>query len=693
VSAADDDERSPRAREYNPLERFADCKIWVFWQGKLDEQGNVDKGGPRDVRDGSPGRTNDSNTWGTLGQAKAALRSAKASGQWDKRAGGGGGIILGQHVSENQILVGIDLDACRDPKTEQLTPWVQEIIEKFPTYAEVSPSETGVKLFLLVNDSEIKILDELFEGRAKRKFVQGKGKHPPAVEVVRNGYFTVTGNGIAEFPVNEFSVDRDLRWLLQEAGPQFAPTEKSNGSEHRRNKKGHEKPSREKIMSALAAIDNNEVGVAYDDWRDVGFALHDVDEFELWRDWSALSDKHREEKCVADWSGFKKLERGITVATLFHKASLTGWRWQENGRRSGAGVGQEGVRQKSVVELIRGSDIEPEPISWLWEDWLARGKMHLICGKPSGGKTTIALSLAAIVSRAASRPMPWPDGTQCTIGGKVVIWSGEDDRADTLVPRLLAAGADLHQIHFVGNVREDGQRRPFDPASDMPLLQEAIKKAGDVALLIVDPIVSAVAGDSHKNAETRRGLQPLADLAQEAGAALIGVTHFSKGTAGKDPIERVTGSLAFGAVARIVLVAAKPEAGAPDGNASRVFLRAKSNIGPEGGGYAYELPVISLPGSGIRAMRVTWGAPLTGTARALLEEAEQSRSAAQDAWDFLKGILGDGPIPVSKIMAEAKASGLSWRTIQRVKTARHIHSWKLNDANSGWVWSLTPKPI
>src|SRR5262249_27719599 len=145
-----------------------------------------------------------------------------------------------------------------------------------------------------------------------------------------------------------------------------------------------------------------------------------------------------------------------------------------------------------------------------------------------------------------------PDRTQAN-RRDVAIWSGEDAPSDTLVPRLLANGADLKRVRFVGPVIVDGDRRPFDPAKDVPLLAAQLAAMPDLGLLIVDPVVSAVAGDAHKSADVRRALQPLADLAQQTGAAIIGISHFSKGTAGRDPVERVTGSIAFGAAARIVL--------------------------------------------------------------------------------------------------------------------------------------------
>lgn len=128
------------------------------------------------------------------------------------------------------------------------------------------------------------------------------------------------------------------------------------------------------------------------------------------------------------------------------------------------------------------------------------------------------------------------------VRGNAVIWSGEDDPKDTLVPRLMAANADLSRVHFVVDAIGPDGPRPFDPARDMPLLQSQVERLGDVRLIVVDPIVSAVAGDSHKNAEVRRGLQPLVDLASKIGACLVGITHFTKGTSGRDTTERVTGS-------------------------------------------------------------------------------------------------------------------------------------------------------
>src|SRR4029453_5725635 len=109
----------------------------------------------------------------------------------------------------------------------------------------------------------------------------------------------------------------------------------------------------------------------------------------------------------------------------------------------------------------------------------------------------------------------------------------------------------------------------------------------------------------------------------QAGCALIGVTHFTKGTQGRDPLERVTGSLGFGAVARIVLGAAKIK---DEDGGGRVLVRVKSNIGPDGGGHKYDLRQVDLSGdaAGIVASRGEWVGAVDGSAIDILADAERT---------------------------------------------------------------------
>ncbi|GHU20032.1 hypothetical protein FACS189475_08270 [Betaproteobacteria bacterium] len=344
-----------------------------------------------------------------------------------------------------------------------------------------------------------------------------------------------------------------------------------------------------------------------------------------------------------------------------------------------------------TVELIRASDISPEPISWLWNGWLAAGKMHILGGAPGTGKTTISMALAATVTTGGR----WPDGTR-SMSGNVVIWSGEDDPADTLVPRLILSGADPKRVRFIKGVLEGNEKRSFDPATDMEPLRRALVEIGGVKLLVVDPIVSAITGDSHKNAEVRRGLQPLVDLASELDCALLGITHFSKGTGGRDPTERITGSLAFGALARIVMVAAKHQDSSDNGKASRILCRAKSNIGPDEGGFEYDLQQDELrTHPGIFSSCVLWGDAIEGTARELLAAADATGddgegSTLSEAENYLLELLSGGELSSKKIKSDAKDAGFSWRTIRRAQENIGIKPRREGFGKNGfWVWKLS----
>jgi putative DNA primase/helicase len=284
-----------------------------------------------------------------------------------------------------------------------------------------------------------------------------------------------------------------------------------------------------------------------------------------------------------------------------------------------------------------------------------------------------------------------PDGTSLNEPRSVLIWSGEDDPADTLIPRLAAMDADLKRIHFVSAVATGKGSRPFDPAQDMARLIKAVSNNIDIGLLIVDPVVTAISGDSHKNAEVRRGLAPLVAFGQELRAAVLGIIHFTKGSAGKDPIDRLTGSLAFGAAPRLVFDASKKKSEDGQETDERVFVRVKSNIGPDGGGFEYTLGTMVLP-DGIEASRVEWASKIEGPANEILAEAEQTgrddRNERDEAEDFLTTLLADRGHTAIYVKQQAKLAGISDRTLRRAQRHLGIKPMKEKRQSGHWIWKL-----
>lgn len=341
------------------------------------------------------------------------------------------------------------------------------------------------------------------------------------------------------------------------------------------------------------------------------------------------------------------------------------------------------------VILDRAVDMPIISVTWVWPGWLAEGKLHILAGAPGTGKTTVALSFAAIVS--AGRSFPCGHKTQ---PGNVLFWSGEDDPQDTLNPRLLALKADLKNVYFVTSIQEKSGTRVFDPGTDMPALKQKALELGNVKLIVIDPIVSAIRGDGHKSNDVRRGLQPVVELASEIGSPVLGITHFTKGSAGSDPLERVVGSQAFGALARVVIVASK-EASQEEGVEPRRFIaRAKSNIGPDGDGFNFTLSPTELDShKGVVATSVEWKEQLKGSARELLGVVEQqnqdasSQTGIQFAKSFLETLLSHGPVPVLTIKEKASERDISWRTLERAKKELDIEALKTG-VKDGWSWKL-----
>ncbi|WP_370679396.1 AAA family ATPase [Comamonas sp. GB3 AK4-5] len=343
--------------------------------------------------------------------------------------------------------------------------------------------------------------------------------------------------------------------------------------------------------------------------------------------------------------------------------------------------------QGTQVLLTCGTDLNPEPIRWLWKDWLALGKLHILAGAPGQGKTTLALTMGATITIGGA----WPDGSQCE-AGNILIWSGEDDPGDTLLPRLLAAGAERSRCYFIEGARtEDGEVQPFDPSRDLPGLLQAIQHIGGIRLLVIDPVVSAVTGDSHKNTEVRRALQPLVNLATACDCAVLGITHFAKGGQGTDPAQRVVGSVAFTAVARVVLVAAKVKS-LEDGQDARILARSKSNIGPDEGGFNYHLEQCE-PLSGIQASRIAWGEAVQGNARDLLTDPEgDEEDNAQDICDMLREALtADCWTPVDTAQRGLLRAGFSKKQVWSASKKLNVIRKKGEDGpRDGWYWRLPP---
>lgn len=348
------------------------------------------------------------------------------------------------------------------------------------------------------------------------------------------------------------------------------------------------------------------------------------------------------------------------------------------------------TRNTSGVDIISLDQVKMEPIAWLKQNWLPLGKLTLLAGQAGTGKTQLAISIAAMLS--AGRHLP--DGS-INPPFSILMWSGEDDISTVITPRFKAASAQMNRIHLVQGVTEaNGQYRPFDFALDLPDLKSKAVQIGDIGLIIIDPIVSVVAGDSNKSSDVRAGLQPIVDMAQELNCAVIGITHYRKSSNAQNISDDVLGSQAYIAVPRVAWGTKRR-----DSDNTCVVAIIKNNLAPLIGGYEYTIEsqtVFNDSGQEIETSRIVWGEYRAETASQLFKEfasdnADDPESLTEPS-KLLIDLLKDGSsIKVSDIkrMVDERPS-ISWRSVERAGVALKIVRQRTNTFPSETYWSLPP---
>lgn len=299
-------------------------------------------------------------------------------------------------------------------------------------------------------------------------------------------------------------------------------------------------------------------------------------------------------------------------------------------------VAAAGESRRRLV-LTSADTISPRRVRWLWDGRVALGTLALLAGREGVGKSTVAYWLAARVTRG-ELPGEYQGEPRAAL-----ICATEDSWTHTIVPRLMAAGADLGRIHLM-EVVADTVHVGLSLPRDVPDVERAAAEVG-AGLLLLDPLMSRLdAGlDSHRDHEVRQALEPLARLADQASVAVVGLIHHNKSTS-TDPLQLVMGSRAFSAVARSVsTVIPDPD---DDTNTRRLFGTPKNNLGrtdlPTLAFRVESHPIETDDGTAWTG-RVEWGddSPVTiGEAmRRAVGDAREDQGAATECADWLRDHL------------------------------------------------------
>ena len=352
-------------------------------------------------------------------------------------------------------------------------------------------------------------------------------------------------------------------------------------------------------------------------------------------------------------------------------------------------AGDQTVDQDDELVIATAADLEMCAVDWLWPGRFALGKIGLIAGLPDYGKGQIAAFLAAVVTAAIELPCNEGNAPQ----GNVIWFNAEDDTRDTILPRLVAAGADPKHVHFVNGTRVDGEGKMFNLVTDLWLLRKTIEHIGNVVLVIIDPM-SAYLGvgkvDSRSASDVRGMLTPLKQLTEELHIAVIGVAHFNKKDDIKSALLRVSDSIAYVAAARHVYAVLDD----PEDKNSKLFVKAKNNLAPDNKALRYGFGVKTVGhdaklGKEISAPYIVWHTQHIEITANEAMAAAGGHTAKREATDFLRERLGTGPGYADEVIEEAEQNGINQKTLKRAKKDLGIRSRKETGKLGGkWIWEL-----
>jgi len=332
------------------------------------------------------------------------------------------------------------------------------------------------------------------------------------------------------------------------------------------------------------------------------------------------------------------------------------------------------------------SRIKPKRVESAWLGYVPLGAVTIGAGYQGLGKSTLLCKLAADLSKGDLKGDL--EGQPCP----VVMASSEDTPETTIVPRLMAADADLAQVHIVSIGGEAGEMLTLP--DDVERLQRVSRRLG-ARVLMLDPLLSFVDTDSHNEQKVRRALSPVTQLASEENLAVIGLMHLNK-RHGSDALARIMASNAFTALPRSVVLL-----GAERSDESQLHLvHVKANLSAKSPSLAchIEPETVSDAGEIFYTSRLEFDGVSDATSHDVLEDPDSTadRTATDDATEWLTDHLRIGPQPTQEVIKAAKKADINRRTLyraaKRLRQKKRLKSGRIGEGDGRRkAWKLVRK--
>ena len=308
------------------------------------------------------------------------------------------------------------------------------------------------------------------------------------------------------------------------------------------------------------------------------------------------------------------------------------------------------------------SDVTAVPVSWLWYPYIARGKITLLQGDPSGGKSTMMMNLIAEISKGGTAP----DGQTFGRPQRVIYQCSEDGAGDTIKPRLETAGADCRNIAFINEEVHSGL------TLDDEIIREAIIDFKP-HLVVIDPIQSYIGNDSDLQiaVRARKLMRRVGSWAKAYNCAFVMIGHLSKKESSKD-LYRGLGSIDVVASARSVLHVERDK----DDEDVRIVRQVKNSLEAKGADIMFEI----RPDTGFRWL-------MDGTTETVRKETidRLPKNKHELAAILITRALADGPVPSNEIKRLMSEYDIGEKTMHDAKTTLGVKSYR---KMRSWYWMM-----
>ncbi|WP_193090146.1 AAA family ATPase [Advenella sp. FME57] len=566
---------------------------------------------------------------------------------------------------------GIDLDDIPDNE-------LSDVANIVPGYVEISPSGTGAHAI-------------------------GYGRHFPTlgsngtgIEAYAGGrFFTVT-----ERPIRDKGFTCLANFIGQKLAPRYdkisSPALPATAPEII----SVDAKTVTELRSALYSLRSDD----YHLWTNMGMALRELGDVGrgLWLDWSATSEKYNAQEASRKWD--KLGGNRSSYQSVFAQAQKHGW---ANPASNAARIDSINSPRKLVGRSLNG--VLPRAIDWLWTGWIPKGYITIFAGETGAGKSTVLADITARVTTGQCWPGEFSN-THTRPAGRVLWLGSEDGIEEMTVPRLMACGANLHNVIEIQGIAQQGKRNTFSMQDDLDGVNEWLKSAQNEGqpfeMLVIDPVTSYLPGqklrkvDLNDAGQLRTILEPWLALAQEHRIAIVCVTHFAKDTS-RAMLHRVVGSAAFAQTCRSLCAVMEDPTSNDNGQGvhEKVLMQVKVNL-PEhpGGAWKFRTEKVDVdtdPHNGkiITATRPKWDEldsaltpkSVVGSARGPVGKNEPAFGIWLKAQ--FENVHPGYTLPLSQIKQTALSAGFSERWWAE-HSGRYIEK-----QNISGVWYCRPKTV